>query len=39
MVKCPRCHAENRDDSKFCSNCGAPLIPGVGPPVDKEMEF
>jgi serine/threonine-protein kinase len=22
---CPRCHAENRDDSKFCGNCGAPL--------------
>ncbi len=24
-MKCPRCHAENRDDSKYCSNCGSPL--------------
>jgi serine/threonine protein kinase len=30
---CPRCHAENRDDSKFCGNCGAPLgqEAGAGP--------
>jgi serine/threonine protein kinase len=27
MVVCPRCHAENRDDSKFCGNCAAPLSP------------
>jgi len=27
MVKCLHCHAENRDDSKFCSNCAAPLSP------------
>mgnify|MGYP000069166700 CR=1 FL=1 len=24
-MRCPRCHAENRDDSKFCGNCGKPL--------------
>ncbi|MBM3284820.1 MAG: zinc-ribbon domain-containing protein [Candidatus Aminicenantes bacterium] len=29
-MKCPRCHAENRDDSKFCGNCAAPLHP-TGP--------
>jgi serine/threonine protein kinase len=26
-MKCPKCHAENRDDSRFCSNCAAPLSP------------
>jgi len=26
-MKCPRCHAENRDDSKFCGDCGGPLSP------------
>jgi hypothetical protein len=25
MVVYPRSHAENRDDSKFCGNCGPPL--------------
>jgi len=29
-VKCPRCRAENTDDSKFCSNCAAPLSTGAG---------
>jgi dienelactone hydrolase/predicted Ser/Thr protein kinase len=24
-VECPNCHAENREDSHFCSNCAAPL--------------
>jgi TolB-like protein len=24
-AECPKCHAENRDDSKFCGNCAAPL--------------
>ena len=24
-MKCPNCHAENRDDSKFCSQCATPL--------------
>ena len=32
MAECPKCHAENRDDSKFCGNCAAPLgQPGAGP--------
>lgn len=24
-AECPKCHAENRDDSKYCRNCAAPL--------------
>ena len=24
-MQCPNCHAENRDDSYFCSNCATPL--------------
>ena len=27
-MRCPSCHAENRDDSKFCGNCAAPLSCG-----------
>jgi TolB-like protein/cytochrome c-type biogenesis protein CcmH/NrfG len=27
-MQCPRCHAENRDDSRSCSNCAAPLGQG-----------
>jgi hypothetical protein len=27
-LKCPRCLAENRDDSKFCRNCAVPLHGG-----------
>jgi TolB-like protein/tetratricopeptide (TPR) repeat protein/predicted Ser/Thr protein kinase len=29
-MKCPHCHVENKDDSRFCSNCAAPL--GVAGP-------
>jgi serine/threonine protein kinase/TolB-like protein/cytochrome c-type biogenesis protein CcmH/NrfG len=25
MVECPKCHAENKDGSRFCSHCSAPL--------------
>ena len=24
-VECPKCHSENNDNSRFCSNCAAPL--------------
>jgi formylglycine-generating enzyme required for sulfatase activity/dienelactone hydrolase/predicted Ser/Thr protein kinase len=24
-MECPKCHAENKEDSRFCSNCAAPL--------------
>jgi serine/threonine protein kinase/Flp pilus assembly protein TadD len=27
-VKCSRCHSDNPDTSRFCSNCAAPLSPG-----------
>ena len=31
-MKCPKCHAENREDFHFCSNCAAPLrIQGFEP--------
>jgi len=30
MLKCPRCHAENSDDAKFCGHCGAVLGAGAG---------
>ena len=30
MIECPKCHAENKDDSKFCSSCAASLSP-AGP--------
>jgi hypothetical protein len=35
-MKCPKCRAENRDDSKFWCSCAAPLIgaEGVGPQDD-----
>ncbi|MBN1273020.1 MAG: protein kinase [Candidatus Aminicenantes bacterium] len=26
-MKCPKCQAEVRDDSRFCSKCGAPIHP------------
>lgn len=29
-MKCPSCQAENRDDSKYCSNCGSSLGVNVG---------
>lgn len=25
---CPKCHSENRDDAKFCNECGTSLAPG-----------
>lgn len=28
-MHCFRCQAENRDDSKFCGACGAPLGPAA----------
>jgi TolB-like protein/Tfp pilus assembly protein PilF/predicted Ser/Thr protein kinase len=30
-VKCPKCHSDNTDTAKFCSNCASPLqeIPGA----------
>jgi len=30
-MECPKCHAENKENSRFCSNCAAPLGQ-AGPP-------
>jgi len=32
-VRCPRCHSENPDSSRFCGSCATPL-PGSQPPGD-----
>jgi len=26
-MKCPKCHFDNPDDTRFCSNCGTQLLP------------
>jgi len=26
-MKCPGCHSEIKDDSRFCNNCGTPIAP------------
>ena len=31
-VKCPKCHRENADSARFCSNCAAPLKPSEEAP-------
>ena len=39
-MECPKCHAENREDSRFCSSCAAPLnqaLP-VQPSLTKTLE-
>jgi serine/threonine protein kinase len=27
LIKCPKCHSDNPDDTRFCGNCAAPLHP------------
>jgi TolB-like protein/tRNA A-37 threonylcarbamoyl transferase component Bud32/Tfp pilus assembly protein PilF len=34
-VECPKCHSENNDNSRFCSNCAAPL--GVAGAADATL--
>lgn len=29
-MKCPHCHSENPETSRFCGNCAAPLLPASG---------
>ncbi len=29
-MKCPRCHGDNPDSTRFCGDCGAPLAKGAG---------
>jgi len=31
-MKCPKCHADNPDTSRFCGNCASQLTHGVQPP-------
>lgn len=26
-MKCPKCHSDNSDTSRFCAECGTQLIP------------
>ncbi|MFB0566689.1 MAG: zinc-ribbon domain-containing protein [Candidatus Aminicenantaceae bacterium] len=26
-IKCPKCHSENPDTSRFCAECGTQLLP------------
>ena len=33
-MKCPRCHSENSDNSRFCGNCAA-LLAEEGQPPDS----
>ena len=35
-MKCQHCGHENRDDAKFCDECGSPLAPPVPPPSAPE---
>ena len=35
-MKCQHCGHENRDDAKFCDECGSPLSPAVPPPSGSE---
>jgi serine/threonine protein kinase/dienelactone hydrolase len=32
-MECPNCHSENKDSSRFCSNCATPLNMVEAPPV------
>jgi hypothetical protein len=35
MLQCARCGHANSPGSRFCSNCGNPLVPGAAAPVDS----
>jgi serine/threonine protein kinase/Tfp pilus assembly protein PilF len=39
-MKCPKCNSESAADTRFCSNCGAPLQPAdeVSPPLTKTLQ-
>jgi TolB-like protein/Flp pilus assembly protein TadD/predicted Ser/Thr protein kinase len=34
-MECPNCHAENKEDSLFCSHCATPLKPGKSFPATQ----
>ncbi len=39
-AECPKCHAENREDSRFCGNCASPLraLGPEAPSLTKTLE-
>ena len=39
-MKCPKCHSENNDNSRFCSSCAAPLghVGAAGPTLTRTLE-
>jgi serine/threonine protein kinase len=40
VTECPKCHAENFDDSKFCKECGTQLIASKDIPAeDAQASF
>jgi serine/threonine protein kinase len=34
-MECPKCHSDNPSDSRFCSKCGAQIIPSEGIPYSQ----
>jgi len=37
-IKCPKCHSENTDTARFCSNCATPLPSSKEIPVTETLE-
>jgi len=38
-MRCPRCHAENPAETRFCGGCGAPLPGAQGPAPDATLSM
>ena len=37
-IQCPKCHSDNTDTARFCSNCAAPLPSSKEIPVTETLE-
>ena len=37
-IKCPKCHSDNTDTARFCSNCATPLPSSMEIPITKTLE-